>query len=171
MQRLERLERLERLDSWQSPLINTRVARLLGLMVIALLSGCSTSSSSLSPFTSDGCSLFPDASLISKADWCSCCYAHDIAYWQGGSEAQRLAADEALRSCVQEKTDNQTLANLMYEGVRLGGSPYFYNWYRWGYGWRYGRLYQPLTTNELRLVEMSLAQVGPDTLQSTCARE
>ena len=25
----------------------------------------------------------------------------------------------------------------MYEGVRFGGSPYFYNWYRWGYGWDY----------------------------------
>lgn len=37
---------------------------------------------------------------------------------------------------------------MMYEGVRVGGSPYFYNWYRWGYGWSYDRKYQALTPEE-----------------------
>ena len=43
---------------------------------------------------------------------------------------------------------NVALAMLMYEGVRFGGSPYFYNWYRWGYGWSYDRKYQALTIDE-----------------------
>jgi hypothetical protein len=30
----------------------------------------------------------------------------------------------------------------------MGGSPYFYNWYRWGYGWSYERKYQALTPEE-----------------------
>jgi hypothetical protein len=49
---------------------------------------------------------------------------------------------------VLEKTGNKALATLMYEGVRFGGSPYFYNWYRWGYGWGYDRKYQALTPDE-----------------------
>jgi hypothetical protein len=41
--------------------------------------------------------------------------------------------------------------------VRFGGSPYFYNWYRWGYGWSYLRndrgKYQALTEDELQQVK------------------
>jgi len=33
----------------------------------------------------------------------------------------------------------------MYIGVRLGGHPIFPTWYRWAYGWSYGRGYDPLT--------------------------
>lgn len=102
----------------------------------------------LSDFTSDGCSLFPDSSLINSDDWCACCLEHDIAYWRGGTEAERLTADEALRDCVLEKTGDAQLAEAMYLGVRMGGSPYFKNWYRWGYGWNYQRKYQALTKDE-----------------------
>ena len=42
----------------------------------------------LSPFTSDGCSLFPDSSLINKDDWCECCFQHDLAYWKGGTKEE-----------------------------------------------------------------------------------
>ncbi|WP_199221063.1 hypothetical protein [Coraliomargarita sinensis] len=110
----------------------------------------------LSDFKSDGCSLFPDSSLINADDWCDCCLAHDIAYWKGGTEAERLAADEALRDCVLETTGNAELAEAMYLGVRMGGSPYFKNWYRWGYGWNYTRKYQPLTEREKKLAASKL---------------
>ena len=50
---------------------------------------------------------------------------------------KRKHADYALKQCVLEKTQDEALASVMYEGVRFGGSPYFYNWYRWGYGWSY----------------------------------
>lgn len=102
----------------------------------------------LKPFTTDGCSLFPDASWVNEDEWCGCCVAHDIAYWRGGTEDERLAADQQLRDCVEKNTNDKVLANLMFEGVRVGGSPYFYNWYRWAYGWPYGRFYQPLTAAE-----------------------
>lgn len=114
----------------------------------ALLAACSQDSD-LAPFKSDGCSLFPDSSLITEQDWCSCCFEHDLIYWQGGTREQREVADTRLKECVFEKTRNSALANLMYEGVRFGGSPYFLNWYRWGYGWSYDRKYQALTTEEL----------------------
>lgn len=122
-----------------------RFGRLL--ILAAFTAGC-TSDSGLSPFTSDGCSLFPDSSLITRDDWCSCCFQHDLAYWRGGTYEERQAADARLRDCVEEKTGNAALASLMYQGVRFGGSPYFYNWYRWGYGWSYDRKYQSLTSEE-----------------------
>ena len=120
----------------------------LPVVSLVILAAACSSDSNLSQFSSDGCSLFPDSSLITKDDWCSCCFRHDIAYWQGGTYEERQAADLRLKNCVADKTKNETLATLMYEGVRLGGSPYFYNWYRWGYGWNYDRKYQALTQQE-----------------------
>jgi hypothetical protein len=101
----------------------------------------------LEPFTTDGCSLFPDR-LPGTAPYCSCCVEHDFAYWRGGTEAERLAADRALRQCVARATANRVLARSMYAGVRAGGSPYLHTWFRWGYGWPYGRFYQPLSAEE-----------------------
>ncbi|MGK0309304.1 MAG: hypothetical protein ACJAT5_000371 [Lentimonas sp.] len=128
-------------------------------MLFAILStSCSNSPDTLRDFTSDGCSLFPDRSLIENIDWCECCLEHDVAYWQGGTKAQRLEADEKLRDCVLEKTGNQALAETMYQGVRFGGNPYFYNWYRWGYGWNYERKYQILTLEEQRIASDKLVK-------------
>lgn len=127
---------------------------LLTSLALAL-GGCSKTNE-LADFTSDGCSLCPDQSLISEKDWCECCVEHDIAYWQGGTEAQRLEADKKLRDCVLAQTDNKVLAETMYHGVRFGGSPHFYNWYRWGYGWSDGRKYRELTTEEQRQVTEKL---------------
>ncbi|MDA0791701.1 MAG: FAD-binding oxidoreductase [Proteobacteria bacterium] len=111
----------------------------------------------LKPFATDGCSLFPDGSPIGQKDWCGCCVAHDVAYWQGGTRQERRLADEALKDCIKQKTDNEPLSVLMYNGVRFGGSPYFPNWYRWGYGWPYDRKYQPLTPGEKKLAADLLA--------------
>ena len=122
----------------------------------------------LSDFTSDGCSLFPDGSMINADDWCACCLQHDIAYWKGGTEAQRLAADEALRDCVLETTGDAKLAEAMYLGVRMGGSPYFKNWYRWGYGWSDGRKYQALTLKEQRMVTEKLVSYYKSNPSSPC---
>ena len=114
------------------------------------------SSPGLAPFTSDGCTLFPDSSIISNQDWHECCFDHDVAYWMGGTREQREAADLALRDCVLEKTGDKQLASMMYQGVRFGGSPYFYNWYRWGYGWSFDRKYQQLLPEELERAEQLL---------------
>ncbi len=130
--------------------------------------GDGKSTVTLSEFSSDGCSLFPDRSLINADDWCHCCFEHDIAYWKGGTQEERLAADIALRECILEKTGNQDLADLMYEGVRFGGSPYFYNWYRWGYGWSYDRKYQALTIEEVALADEKLKQYFAGNPQHPC---
>lgn len=130
--------------------------RVIQFIFIALLIFACTDNSKLQSFTSDGCSLFPDQSLINNEDWCSCCFTHDLAYWRGGTYAERKAADEQLKQCVLEKTQNEVLANVMYEGVRFGGSPYFYNWYRWGYGWDYDRKYQALAPHEINRAEKLL---------------
>ena len=125
------------------------------IVVVFSLTGCENGGG-LKDFKSDGCSLFPDQSIITKEDWCECCFVHDLAYWRGGTEEERELADLELRDCVLEKTGDEVLAEMMYQGVRIGGSPYFYNWYRWGYGWDYERKYQPLTEGEEKLADEKL---------------
>ena len=137
--------------------------------LILLMVSCS-SEDRLSPFSSDGCSLFPDASLINETDWCDCCFQHDVAYWKGGAEQERLAADQQLKQCVLQTSNDRVLANIMYEGVRFGGSPYFYNWYRWGYGWNYDRKYQPLNPSEQKQVDLQLAKYFTSVNEPTCKK-
>jgi len=127
---------------------------ILYLIVLVLLSPAmatsAASASVLHDFKSDGCSLFPDGNLEHRGLWCDCCFAHDIAYWQGGTQEERKQADETLRDCVLDRTHNKALAVLMYDGVRTGGHPVFPTWYRWAYGWSYGRGYKALTEDEQR---------------------
>jgi hypothetical protein len=78
-------------------------------------------------FTTDGCSRWPDDG------WVACCIAHDIAYWCGGSDQDRLDADRELMRCVNGRTDS--LGGILYAGVRLGGLPWLPTPWRWGYGW------------------------------------
>jgi len=128
---------------------------LLPALLPILLAACTTppqapalAPAAMAPFTTDGCSMFPDHSPSGKADWCVCCVAHDLAYWRGGSADERVAADAALERCVRTASGDATLARTMLAGVRVGGSPYFPTSYRWGYGWPYGRGYAPLSPDE-----------------------
>ncbi len=105
------------------------------------------SDSGPSEFYTDGCSMFPDGTFDELALWQNCCIVHDLQYWAGGSYADRLAADEALESCVAD-VGKPTIAKLMLAGVRAGGSPYFITTYRWGYGWPFGRGYKSLSDEE-----------------------
>jgi hypothetical protein len=134
---------------------------------LVLSTSCSRSPE-LSDFSSDGCSLFPDQSWIDAKDWCDCCFTHDIAYWQGGTEIQRLEADKQLRDCVLTKTGDPLLAETMFKGVRFGGHPWFSNWYRWGYGWNDGRNYQALTLEEERMVSEKLVEYYQSNPISPC---
>lgn len=109
----------------------------------------------LKPFTSDGCSSFPDGTIEHNELWLHCCRAHDVDYWQGGTKAQRLASDQRLRACVT-KVGQPTIAALMLVGVRVGGTPYLPTSYRWGYGWPYPRFYDALSTLELKLIQQEL---------------
>lgn len=124
------------------------MARALWLAVLASsLVGCANTGE-LRPFTTDGCSMFPDRDTTSGKDWRCCCVAHDLAYWRGGTAEERSAADAELRVCVQAATGDVALGRTMHSGVRVGGTPYLPTSYRWGYGWGYGRFYRPLTALE-----------------------
>jgi len=98
----------------------------------------------IKPFTSDGCSSFPNGTFEQTELWLQCCTAHDVAYWKGGTYDQRLEADEALRMCVKEVGEPE-IALLMLAGVRVGGSPVWPTTYRWGYGWSYPKWYAILS--------------------------
>jgi hypothetical protein len=127
------------------------------LALVGLLGGCA-SPDTLSSFSTDGCSRFPDRSVVKGKEWCLCCVAHDRAYWRGGTAEERRKADEALRACVQERTGDAGLAALMYTGVRIGGSPYWPTRFRWGYGWGYGRYYRSLTPAESAEADQRVAE-------------
>lgn len=79
------------------------------------------------PFTSDGCSLWPDDG------WVACCIEHDIRYWCGGSCAERAAADHDLEACVARARGRLASAS-MWSGVRLGGTAWSPFTWRWAYG-------------------------------------
>ncbi len=124
-------------------------------LLIALLFLSSAQAGELKPFTSDGCSAFPDGTWEQRTLWLTCCTAHDYAYWKGGTFAQRVEADEQLRSCVAQ-VGNPDIARLMMMGVRVGGSPFWPTRFRWGYGWPYPRSYGPLTGEERQQLERML---------------
>lgn len=112
----------------------------------------------LHDFRSDGCTLFPDGSIRDRQKWCDCCFIHDIAYWRGGTEKERKQADLALKDCVRERTGSRLIASLIFMGVRAGGHPVFPTWYRWGFGWKYGRGYTPLSDRDRTMAEKKLAE-------------
>lgn len=128
--------------------INTM--RLCASLLLILLSG-TANAENIKPFTSDGCSSFPDGTIQHKKLWLACCTAHDYAYWQGGTYEERLKADKVLQQCVAD-VDEIHIANLMLAGVRIGGSPFIPTTFRWGYGWSYPRLYQALTADEVEQI-------------------
>lgn len=135
--------------------------------MLVIFTACK-SSAELKPFTSDGCSLFPNGLKMTQHDWCDCYFKHDLVYWRGGTAKQRASADLELRECVFNKTHNSVLADLMFKGVRVGDSPYFYTGYRWGYGWSYDRKYQVLTAKENALAAQLLASYFSSTEKLVC---
>ena len=124
----------------------------------------------ISPFSTDGCSLFPDGTLKNKTLWQACCIEHDKAYWQGGTYKERKTADEALGKCVASVGQLKT-AKLMQQGVRVGGSPYWPTPFRWGYGWSYIRGYKALTISELVAIETMAYSLEPAFYQHDNASE
>lgn len=137
-----------------------RLAAHAPLVALALALGACASTPGLKPFTTDGCSQFPDRLEAVGKDWCLCCVAHDRAYWRGGTPEERLQADQALRACVRSASGNADLASQMYAGVRVGGTAYLPTSFRWGYGWAYGRFYRPLQPDEVEAADKLETQYG-----------
>ena len=128
-----------------------RISLAFTLTFVFLFLSKTVSAENIKPFTTDGCSVFPDGTLEHKELWLSCCTAHDYAYWQGGTYQERLVADQQLQQCVA-KVGAPKVAKLMLAGVRVGGSPYLPTPFRWGYGWSYPRGYKVLTTEEINQI-------------------
>lgn len=127
------------------------------LIMFALLSA-TTVADTLTPFTSDGCSYFPDGNLDQDELWLACCQRHDFDYWKGGTYQQRLDSDKALKRCVAD-VGEPVIGALMLAGVRVGGSPWLPTRFRWGYGWPYPRNYGQLTSAELQQVKKLTAEL------------
>jgi len=113
-----------------------RAPGLIIALAIALLIASTSQANELKPFTTDGCSLWIDGTPEKPNLWRHCCVAHDLDYWKGGSEAERKQSDERIQACVKA-AQGPGMANYIYNNVRWGGSPYWMNHYRWGYGWDY----------------------------------
>ncbi len=117
----------------------------------------------LKPFTSDGCSAFPDGTVVQNELWLTCCTDHDYAYWKGGTYREREEADLALKECVGAVGEVE-IAILMLAGVRVGGTPFLPTSFRWGYGWPYPRFYGELTAEEIEQIN-NVAPVPPKILK------
>lgn len=124
------------------------VISAIGLLLLPALA----QAGELKPFTSDGCSAFPNGTPEQKGLWLKCCTAHDYDYWKGGTYQQRLTSDKALKSCVAQ-VGEPGIALVMLAGVRVGGTPFLPTTFRWGYGWSYPRFYGELTEDELQQIK------------------
>lgn len=129
----------------------------LRICALLLLIPVATSAAELKPFTSDGCSAFPDGTPAQQTLWLQCCRHHDYSYWKGGTRDERLQADQDLRTCVSQ-VGEPAIAALMLAGVRIGGTPYLPTRFRWGYGWPWPRGYRALTTAEQAKLEQLIKQ-------------
>ncbi|BFM13951.1 hypothetical protein R50073_01340 [Maricurvus nonylphenolicus] len=132
----------------------------ISALTSSLLLAVHAFASELKPFTSDGCSAFPDGTFAQNELWLACCTAHDYAYWQGGTYEERKEADIALQQCVAQVGEEE-IALLMLAGVRVGGTPFLPTTFRWGYGWPYPRLYGQLTAHEREQVNSVSQQSQP----------
>jgi hypothetical protein len=111
----------------------------------------------LQPFSTDGCTDFPDGTFENPNLWLECCMHHDLLYWAGGTHKQKLAADEFLFQCISKKS-NPLLGAFMFVGVTIGGTPFIKDSARWGYGWPEIRGYAPLSEDEREQVQQLTPQ-------------
>lgn len=153
-------------------MIQTRLSICLWLAgALMFLSGCHWPNmirpSDISPFTTDGCTGFPDGLPGKPAVWRHCCIQHDRRYWAGGTAEDRMAADRDLKECVIAE-GAPDIAATMYLGVRFGGLPCWPTGYRWGYGWPYYRGYKPLSEEERAVVQKLAHEHQQDTEHSDC---
>lgn len=133
---------------------------ITGVLLVGMQSCAHTGK--LARFSTDGCSSFPDGPPGEPDKWRNCCVLHDQAYWLGGTYTRRVAADKDLRVCISQ-VENPVLADTMWAGVRVGGSPFWPTRFRWAYGWPYTRGYRALTAAERILAQtLSTAKAPTD---------
>jgi hypothetical protein len=124
-------------------------------LLLFLITGCAAFKerpNKIVPFTTDGCSMYPDGVLFVDSNrWVHCCIVHDIAYWIGGNHQEKIDADYDLGMCVAEKSSS-IQGDLMSSGTRFGGVANNILPWAWGYGWSYNRGYRKLREKDLQKV-------------------
>jgi hypothetical protein len=99
-------------------------------------------------FVTDGCSggmsRLWRAVIGNGPPWEDCCETHDLAYWSGGTRADRRVADRRLRTCVIIKGYpwHWWWGWIIWIGVRIGGGPWLPTTWRWGYRYDWPRGYE-----------------------------
>lgn len=118
------------------PVTPEEIARLCAHYELPALAARIANDPPLKPFVSDGCtgwvnewqgvSLYP------------ACFLHDLKYWAGypGEEVERLVADAELMVDVARLLGGTKMAEIMFNGVRLGGREGFRASFSWGFGRR-----------------------------------
>lgn len=87
-------------------------------------------------FRFDGCTLFPE--IIFGTNLTQACLMHDIAYWSGGTPAEKQAADQAFKVAVAQSGRFGTMiAPLAKEAVNIYGDTWLAHVFgaHWGFGW------------------------------------
>jgi hypothetical protein len=85
-------------------------------------------------FSSAGCTMWPDKS--DGKDIYPACFIHDLKYWAGypNEDVERLAADAELMLDVARIRKSTKMAELMFQGVRVGGTGALKLGFSWGFG-------------------------------------
>ncbi len=85
-------------------------------------------------FVSDGCTMWPD--ITSGISIYEACFLHDLKYWCGhpGEDVDRLKADAELMIDVSRIRDSVKMAEIMFHGVRRGGTEHLKHAFSWGFG-------------------------------------
>lgn len=117
----------------------------------------------LAPFSTDGCSRFPNG--LGQGEWLNCCELHDIAYWAGVGEASaKEVADHDLHLCLKEQ-DRDFLSWLIPFGVRAAEGINFTSLvktpFRWGYGWNVVLGKKQAPPNHLEIIQSQIHTVIP----------
>jgi hypothetical protein len=86
------------------------------------------------PFSSDGCTNWMNES--NGVSIYPACFLHDLKYWAGypGEDVERLTADAELMVHVARLLKSTHMAEIMFHGVRVGGTEQFHASFSWGFG-------------------------------------
>jgi hypothetical protein len=131
--------------------------KFLFILSLFIFVSPSARASVLAPFETDYCTNYPEGTPKHPDLWKDCCLVHDMTFWAGGTKQNRLDADHALRSCI-ENVGAPEQARIMYFAVRAGSySPIKYPKGKWNNGWDDRGDFQALTPEDIKLIKTELS--------------
>jgi hypothetical protein len=137
--------------------MNLRKLTILSLFIYcALFAATGFSQGIQRTFIFDGCTGYKEGTRSEPTKWSHCCFAHDLRYWAGGTQEQRVNADLKIKKCVKE-TGAELHATIMLLGIRAGGlSPIKIRGKQWGNAWSNKIRNKTLNVDEIDQLNMSL---------------